>query len=121
MNINKGKGILVDKFFMVKKYTLEGIPVLKKGILETFIRDMSVRKEEGTIKDYHNEIVERIKKSNPLYLDYCDSLGKCYAYKTKEEIVALLVGLIIGYETLRRQGESNKLEESQNSEQQKDL
>lgn len=99
---------------MVKKYTSEGIPILKKGILETFIRDMSVRKEEGTIQDYQDEIVERIRKSNPLYLDCCDSLEEYYSYKTHEEIFALLNGLIIGYEIVRRQGESNKLEESQN-------
>lgn len=101
---------------LLKDYTKENLPIVKKDILEVLIRDYKIRSKEGNLIDYINEILENIKITNPVYYSWCKQIYFNFRVsdeEAKKEIyMSEIIGLILGYEILRRQAESNIMEES---------
>jgi len=102
-----------------RKYTEEHLPILKEGIIETFDRDFQKRNSEGTLEDFFHEIKERIEETNPRYASHCQDVMDSYKneknLQTKSYERGILIGLLIGYELLRRQAETYDLSKNLDS------
>lgn len=86
----------------MRKYTKEGLPVVTQDTVRVFGKSM---------KEYYKlpEWLERIKQENPVIYDNITGLTKFYPQNLREGILLDLAGL---YTILRRQAESNKMEEA---------
>lgn len=102
----------------IDEYTIENIPVLKKETLDVLIRDYKIRRDDDNLIEYINNVLKNINKTNSVYYHWCEDIY--FNYKNsqdelKREIyISQFIGLVLGYEALRRQGESNNMEEENN-------
>ncbi len=79
------------------------LPIVRKEIADVLSRDLSQRNAEGTCINLSAEICERVARENPiLYRELCD-------FADNEAEVAC--GCFV-YELLRREGETQCLEQN---------
>ena len=107
-----------------EKYTLEGLPVLTKGVVDVFIRDFEQRTSEGesSLSKLCEELDSNIKIKNPKALYFFRKILE-YAVKSMleedgesiESIGDFRDGVTIGfgflYDALKRQAEAYQLED----------
>jgi hypothetical protein len=101
------------------KLTLDGLPIVDGRTADVFARDLNRRLcMEGDVsgRNYCEEVASRVSKENPnlsaLYLDFRDNCLLHSRGPKVEPATALMLGFILAYEGLRRQGENNELESS---------
>ena len=109
-----------------KKYTLEGLPVVNKSIIEVFSRDASkdlriygeIPKEDD--QSIFSEEINKMTNTNPELFSHLEKLAKDYFNAIRDLIrehdirdaltIAYMTGALNCYAALRKQAEANKLE-----------
>ena len=91
------------------KYTPEGLPFITKATTKVYLRDLSKRKNEDSREEFETESLNRITKDNP----NLDKIIDMYLLdeQSSEKCQGFIAGAMHVYELLRRQAESNKMEE----------
>ena len=102
-----------------RRCTIDGLPIVSVATTEVFARDLSrnlCRDGHERGRTFCNEFAIRVREENPnlvtLYTDFKDN---CLLHPNGPKIgisTVYMLGFIMGYEGLRRQGEVNKIEDS---------
>ena len=94
-------------FYMTIDYTPEGLPVVKEGIIDVYLRDIERSTIENTKARLAESVLRRIIHDNP-QID--KAINRYLIYSPRKDGEVFLSGAMMVYELLRRQSESNKLE-----------
>jgi hypothetical protein len=98
-----------------QKNTPNRLPVLSKAVREVLERDWDRRLTEGRYseKTFNLELMDLIGKENPEYLEMVlEASDRGTNAQSEEERLkhgSYVIGLVKGYEALRRQAEINQL------------
>ncbi len=92
-----------------EQYTPEGLPVVKEGIIDVYLRDIKRSEIEGAEERLAESILGKLIRDNPLIGNAINRYLYLIDCPRKEGEV-FLSGAMMVYELLRRQAESNKLE-----------
>lgn len=104
-----------------EKYTKEGLPIVRREIVDVLLRDIIRRGDEGkeSLKKLVEDLVNSAEAENPAFDEFITrfgvSVGKSGVVKSYEELELYMRKVMMGfyccYELLRRQVRANQLEE----------
>jgi hypothetical protein len=90
--------------------TPSGLPKISDGVVDAFLRDHNQRTAEGTKNQLYIEMIERATQDNPALINFFRTLDRAYEASGNTEHLSIKTGVIMGYELLRRQVESDSLD-----------
>ena len=91
-----------------QRQTPDGLPIVGQEVIDVFVRDVNVR--DATVRAMLClEIGQKTELENPYLVAYLKKAGR--ESLTDEERIAHMDGFLTCYELLRKQSESNQLDQ----------
>ena len=95
------------------EYTQNGLPIVEPEIIQVLLRDWRRINAENKSPDLSIDIIRNLVQENPYLYEFAiKTTRRLYKTKSNQEPQAFLTGFCAAYELLRRQQETNQLEQT---------